>query len=534
MDLLTADEMREMDRQTIESFGLPARILMENAGRGATRVLMSYFPDLRHYCVGVAAGRGNNGGDGFVLARYLFQHHIDVKVYLLADSAKLQGHAAENFDLLAKLGVPVVELPDEESFSRHRSEMAHKQIWVDAILGTGLSSEVKGYFKAVIEFINSANRPVLSVDIPSGLHADTGQPCGICIAAKMTATFAFPKIGHIQLPGADYTGRLHVVDIGIPPYIAQKTAPGQHLLDYENIRERIAPRPSDMHKGGAGHLLVVAGAPGKTGAAAMSAISAMRAGAGLVTLGIPKNLNPVLEPQVMEPMTIGLPETAAGGLSDKAADPILDLLSDKRCLALGPGIGTDPATARLVHRLIQESQVPVVVDADGLNNLATEPDILINSCSPVILTPHPGEMARLIGAFPKEVQADRVGCARRFAESYNVHLVLKGARTVIAHPDGHVHINPTGNPGMASGGMGDVLTGLISGFISQGYSPEEAAQIGVFLHGAAADGVSESMGAFGYTASDVMRQIPTTIKNLMTGEILPAHDLQRIPKQERP
>jgi len=184
MDLLTADEMREMDRQTIESFGLPARILMENAGRGATRVLMSYFPDLRHYCVGVAAGRGNNGGDGFVLARYLFQHHIDVKVYLLTDSAKLQGHAAENFDLLAKLGVPVVELPDEESFSRHRSEMAHKQIWVDAILGTGLSSEVKGYFKAVIEFINSANRPVLSVDIPSGFMRIPVNPAASALPQK--------------------------------------------------------------------------------------------------------------------------------------------------------------------------------------------------------------------------------------------------------------------------------------------------------------------------------------------------------------
>ncbi len=534
MDLLTADEMREMDRQTIESFGLPARILMENAGRGATRVLMARFPDLSRYSVGVVAGRGNNGGDGFVVARYLFQHHIDVKVYLLTESAKLQGHAAENFHLLGELGVPLVELPDEESFNRHRAEMAHRRIWVDAILGTGLSSEVKGYYRTVIEFINSANRPVLAVDIPSGLHADTGQPCGVCVAATMTATFAFPKIGHIQLPGAEYVGDLHVIDIGIPPYIAQQTAPRQHLLQHEDIRRMIAPRPADMHKGGAGHLLIVAGAPGKTGAAAMSAMSAMRAGAGLVTLGIPESLNAVLEPQVLEPMTIGLSETPAGCLSDKAADAILELLSDKRCLAVGPGIGTEPATARLVHRLIQESLVPVVVDADGLNNLAGEPDILTNTHSPVILTPHPGEMARMIGETPKAVQADRIGCARRFAESYNVHLVLKGARTVIAQPDGHIYINPTGNAGMASGGMGDVLTGLISGFISQGHTPETAAQLGVFLHGAAADELSLSMGPFGYTASDVMRQIPMTIKNFMAGDFYSEAGLQRIPKQELP
>jgi len=531
MDLLTADEMREMDRQTIESFGLPGRILMENAGRGATRVLVDRYPDIASYSVGVVAGRGNNGGDGFVIARYLFQQGVDVKVYLLSDSDKLQGNAAENFHLLAELGGPVAEIPDENAFNNIRGEMAHRRLWVDAILGTGLNSDVRGFFKTVIEFINSTKRPVLSVDIPSGLHTDTGKPCGVCIAAAVTATFAFPKIGHVQRPGADYVGDLHVIDIGIPPYIARQTGPRQHLITPAAIPQMLKPRPADMHKGGAGHLLIAAGAPGKTGAAAMSALSAMRAGAGLVTLGVPESLNPVIEPQVLEPMTIGLKETPGGALSDDAADAILDLLSDKKCLALGPGIGTDPATARLVHRLIQESPVPVVVDADGLNNLAPEPEILINAHSPVILTPHPGEMARLINQTPKDVQADRVGCARRFAESYKVHLVLKGARTVIAHPNGHIHINPTGNPGMASGGMGDVLTGLISGFICQGYSPEAAAQIGVFVHGAAADELAQTMGPFGYMASDVMNQLPVVIKHLMSEETLPAAYTWRIPIQ---
>lgn len=529
MDILTADEMREMDRQTIESFGLPGRILMENAGRGATRVLMTRYPDIASYTVGVVAGRGNNGGDGFVIARCLFQHGVDVRVYLLSESAKLQGNAADNFHLLAELGVPVAEIPDEAAFSRVRGEMAHRQIWVDAILGTGLNSDVRGFFKTVIEFINSTNRPVLAVDIPSGLHTDTGRPCGACIAATLTATFAFPKIGHIQLPGAEYVGGLHVIDIGIPPYIARQTGPRQHLITPAEIRLIMKPRPADMHKGGTGHLLIAAGAPGKTGAAAMSGLSAMRAGAGLVTLGVPESLNPVLEPQVLEPMTIGLKETPNGALSDDAADAILDLLSDKRCLALGPGIGTEPATARLVHRLIQESPVPVVVDADGVNCLALEPEILINAHSPVILTPHPGEMARLIDQPPKAVQADRVGCARQFAKSYKVHLVLKGARTVIAAPDGHIHINPSGNPGMASGGMGDVLTGIISGLICQGYPPEVAARVGVFLHGAAADELSRSMGPFGYLASDVMNRLPLTIKHLMGEDPLPEAYTCRMP-----
>lgn len=517
MILVTADEMREMDRQTIESFGLPGRILMENAGRGAARVLMTRFDGINEASVAVAAGRGNNGGDGFVIARYLFQHGIDVKVYLLSDSAKLSGDAAVNFNLLTALGVPVTELPDESAFETHRAEMAEKSIWVDAILGTGLNSEVRGYFKTVIEFINSLERPVFAVDIPSGLHADTGRPCGVCIKAEAAATFAFAKTGHVQEPGRSYTGELHVIDIGIPPHIARQVDPGQHLIEPRDILQIFTPRPADMHKGGTGHVLVVAGAPGKTGAAAMTATSALRAGAGLVTLGVPKSLNPTVEPQVLEAMTTGLRETENGVLSDEAADQILALLEDKRCLALGPGIGTDPATCRMVHRLIQESPVPVVVDADGLNCLTEEPEILINAHSPVVLTPHPGEMARLTGSDPKSVQVDRIGSARDFARSYSTCVVLKGARTLIAEPDGRLAINPTGNPGMASGGMGDVLTGMISGFIAQGYAPDAAARIAVFVHGAAADELACELGPFGYLAGDVMARLPQIIGRLLSG-----------------
>ena len=512
MYLVTAAEMQKMDRSTIESFGIPGLVLMENAGREATRVLLNTFKDIRNKKVGVIAGRGNNGGDGFVIARYLAQKGISVTVYLLAQKTMVKGDAAANLKLLAPVGVPVIEMPDKPSFLESRTALRHQNIWVDAILGTGLKSDVKGYFKEIIEFVNASNKPVLAVDIPSGLNADTGHPCGVCVRAHTTATFAFAKTGQILFPGAAYTGNLEIIDIGIPPHIAESVGPLQHLLTPDMIRNALWPRPPDAHKGHTGHLLTVAGSPGKTGAAAMTALSAMRAGAGLVTLGIPKSLNPVLEVQLIEAMTCPLPETADGTLAESSFDVIKHQFSGKKCLALGPGLGTAGETRKLVHRILQESPIPVVIDADGLNFLAGHTQMLKHLNIPVILTPHPGEMARLMDSTTSEVQKDRINCARGFAVEFNVHVVLKGARTVIAHPDGNVFVNPTGNSGMASGGMGDVLTGLIAGFMTQAYSPESATHVGVYLHGAAADDLAQKSGPYGFLATEVMNAIPRQIK----------------------
>jgi len=366
----------------------------------------------------------------------------------------------------------------------------------------------------VINFINQSNKPVFAVDIPSGLNSDTGRPCGTCVRADATATFAFAKTGHFLFPGADYTGNLKIIDIGVPPHIADDVAPLQYLLTPDLIRTVFYPRRSDAHKGHTGHLLVIAGSPGKTGAAAMTATSAMRAGAGLVTLGIPDSLNPVLEAQVMEAMTNPLPETVKGILGEASFNRIMDLLSDKECLAIGPGIGTAPETKTLFQHLLQENTKPMVIDADGLNILAGHTEILKDLDTPIVLTPHPGEMARLMSTTAAEVQKDRIKYARDFAKKFNVHVVLKGAGTVVAHPDGRVFINPTGNPGMASGGMGDVLTGVIAGFIAQGHSPELAAHAGVYLHGVAADSLAKNKGPFGYLATDVMNTLPKAIKKL--------------------
>ena len=515
MILVTAGEMQEMDRRTIETGGISGIELMENAGRGAFRFLLDYFPEATQSNIGIIAGKGNNGGDGFVIARYLSEKGIQVTVYLLADRSTLRGDAAANYKLLAPLGIPMVELPDEKTFSKYKDDMQHVDLWVDAILGTGLRSDVRGYYRDVIHFINSLQKPILAVDIPSGLNSDTGQPCGACIQARATATFAFAKTGHVLQPGAAFTGSLKIVDIGIPDGIAAEIGPRQYLLTSEKIQTYFHPRKPDTHKGKTGHLLVIAGSTGKTGAAAMTAMSAMRAGAGLVSLGVPQSINAILESRVLEAMTEPLPDIGQGKLGESAFDTIMQLAAGKQCLALGPGLGQAGKTRALVIRIIRESPIPMVIDADGLNNLAEDTKIVKNLDVPVILTPHPGEMARLTKTTAAAVQADRIKNAREFAIEFNVHVVLKGAATVIAHPDGSAFINPTGNPGMAAGGMGDVLTGMIAGLVTQGFSPASAAHAGVYLHGAAADTLAESIGPVGYLAGEVMDAIPHEIKKIV-------------------
>ncbi len=516
MFLVTAKEMQTMDAATIETFGLPGRVLMENAGRGATEAFLEKI--YRHHpatSVAVVAGRGNNGGDGFVIARYLAQKQIPVRVYLLSTMERVGGDAAANLKLLPQMGIPVKEVPDSAAFQTIKKEFHHQKIWIDAILGTGLSSDVKGFYQEVIEFINASNHPVFSVDIPSGLNSDTGQPCGTSIKASATATFAFAKLGHLLYPGAELSGDLSIIEIGIPPHIAVRIAPKQRLLTKQIVKKYIAPPSTETHKGTTGHLLVVAGSPGKTGAAAMTAMSAVRSGAGLVTLASGASLNASLEPQVTEAMTAPLPEVTPGILGKSALDPILELCQAKRCLVIGPGLGTRPETKELVLKLIQSASIPMVIDADGLNNLSEETNILEKINMPTVLTPHPGEMSRLTQISTKDISKDKINHARRFAQDHGVHLVLKGARSIIAHPDGQIYINPTGNPGMASGGMGDVLTGIIGGLIAQGYDADAAARIGTFLHGAAADRLSRNGRPIGFLASEVMNQIPNELGHFL-------------------
>jgi ADP-dependent NAD(P)H-hydrate dehydratase / NAD(P)H-hydrate epimerase len=375
MYIVTADEMREMDKATIE-LGLPGRILMENAGRGAVQVLLDKFPGIISKKIGILAGRGNNGGDGFVIARHLSQKGIDVIVYLLSDTSAVKGDALANLELFQRFGSPLVEMPDRKTFDAHRTFMRNRDVWVDAVFGTGLKSDIKGYVREIIAFINSLEKPVLAVDIPSGINSDTGQICGEAVRSCVTATFGFAKAGHYLYPGAEYSGKVEIVDIGIPPIIVSRIAPKRHLLDDKTISSHLKPRSGNAHKGTAGHLFILAGSPGKTGAAAMTAMAAMRAGAGLVTVGVPKSLNPAMELMILEAMTCPLPENTEGFLSESSFDAIMHNLEGKKCLAVGPGLGTDSSTKKLIIKLLGSSSIPVVLDADALNLLAGETRLL--------------------------------------------------------------------------------------------------------------------------------------------------------------
>jgi len=518
MQIVTASEMQQMDRETIESFGLPGRVLMENAGRGVVDVLVRTFPAIksfgRNQSIGIASGRGNNGGDGFVIARYLSGMGVSVSVYLFSDRAAVKGDAAANLALLDALKVPVVEITDPVCLAQHQPAMRHHRIWVDALLGTGLNAEVKGLFRAAIELLNSLNRPIIAVDIPSGLNADTGMICGACIQAHTTVTFGFPKIGHMLFPGAGVTGRLEIIDIGIPPHIVQNIGPRHHTLTPGAIARSFPQRAPTSHKGTAGHVLVVGGSTGKAGAAAMTGLAALRSGAGLVTLAIPKSLNTIIQSQIPEIMTAPMDGRKEGLWDDSLCNGIREQLQGKKCLAIGPGMGALPETRKLVLEILRGVSIPVVLDADGLNCICGRLAVLKDLKAPAILTPHPGEMSRLTGESISDIQADRIGIARRFSQAYRVHLVLKGARTIIAHPDGTVYINLTANPGMAAGGMGDVLTGVIAGLLAQGLGPEAAAHVGVYLHGKAADALCESQGPFGFLASEVAGALPGVIREM--------------------
>ncbi len=519
MYAVTAAEMQALDRSTMEDFGLPGRLLMENAGREAARVFLAHFGDrARRGGVAVACGRGNNGGDGFVIARTLRQADLPVTVYLFAEASRLQGEALENFRLLEKLPLPVREVPDPAHLAARKEEMRRAAVWVDALLGTGLSAELRGFLREVVEFLDALGRPVFAVDLPSGLDADTGRPRGACLRAEVTATFGFPKIGLLLYPGASYTGRLEVCDIGIPAVVVERLRPRQRLITPEAVRKALPARPPDAHKGTTGHVLLLAGSPGKTGAAALAALAALRAGAGLVTVGCPASLNPVLETLLREPMTSPLPEEEPGILGPGALPALERLVAGKGCLAVGPGLGTDPRTRALVRRLPAACPVPLVIDADGLNALAGELAALSQAAAPVVLTPHPGEMARLLGTSVAAVQQDRVASARALAHAAGVHVVLKGARTVIAHPDGGVEINPTGNPGMATAGMGDVLTGVLAGLLAQGASPPDACRAAVWLHGDAADEAARRRGPRGYLAGEVLDALPRRIGRQLAPE----------------
>jgi ADP-dependent NAD(P)H-hydrate dehydratase / NAD(P)H-hydrate epimerase len=512
--VLSPQRMARYDRYAIETWGIPSAVLMENAGRTAYRLMKDlYLKEKRR--IAFFCGRGNNGGDGFVMARYALRDRFPVSLFLLGRKADLKGDALANMELYASLGGEIVEVTGLESI---RSALSHAHVVVDAIFGTGLSKGVDGLEREVIEEINASGKVVVSVDIPSGIDGSTGEPLGAAVRADHTFTFAYPKPGHLIYPGAYFRGRLTVIDISIPAIAEELLGHDAILMDGDLLRGFLQQRLPWSHKGTYGHLAVVAGSPGKTGAAHMAALSALKIGAGLVTLAVPRSLNTIMEVKLTEVMTLPVEDEGTGYFSMSAYDELMEFLADKDALVVGPGLSQRPDTAELVRAIYREWGKPVVVDADGINAFKDATDDISGGRQRAVFTPHPGELARITERSTSAINADRIGAARSFVEKHGVTLVLKGAPTIIASPGGETFINPTGNAALAKGGSGDVLTGFIGGLIAQTLDPLKASLLGTYLHGYLADDWVEEQGTdFDLLATDLLTGLGKAVRMLRDG-----------------
>ncbi len=512
MKIVTGTQMQALDGRTITEARVPSLVLMERAGTGLADFIQHRLGALRGKSITVVCGKGNNAGDGFVAARLLRQRHANVTVLLLSPAGELSRDAAATYRRWVRTGGTSAT----RSFrSREQAKplLTASALIVDALLGTGLSTPVSGAYAEAIDLINASGQPVVAVDIPSGIHADSGAMLGHAVRATSTVTFGLPKCGLYLGAGIDHAGSVHIVDIGIPSAFVDEIDSRTLLITKDLVANALPPRPASAHKGTFGHAGILAGSVGKSGAAALAATAALRTGAGLVTVAIPASVNDVLEAKLLEVMTMPLPDTKARTLARAGFDRILAFMQARTAIAIGPGLSTHPETVELVQALMKHLDRPSVLDADALNALASRASLLTACKTPPVLTPHPGEMARLEPeATSQSVNADRLGTAGRFARERGVFVVLKGARTVIARPDGLLAICPTGNSGMATAGTGDVLTGMIVGLLAQGVPSWEAACSAAYLHGAAGDLAARQLGSAGMIAGDLIEQIPYAIQ----------------------
>ena len=508
MKIATVAQMREMDRTAIETYGISGPILMENAGEAAYYVMLGELEDLAGLDVVVVCGSGHNGGDGLVVARKLHSMAARVQVFCLGNPAKFDDTVRPFYDMVQRLGIPFTLVPDEDALGLLAEALDNADAVVDAIFGTGLSREVGGRYARAIELINACPAPVFSIDIPSGIQGDTGQIMGIAVRADATITFGLPKPGNLLYPGYEYGGDLYVTHISFPPELYRK--PDLHLA--VSPLPPLPPRPGDAHKGSVGKVLFIAGAARYLGAPYFAAMGFLRAGGGLAYLAPPESAAPFIAAQGNEIVFLPQAATDAGSLALSNLDALLEASEQMAMVCLGSGVSLEPETQELVRQLARRLEKPLLIDGDGLTALAGQPDLLRERTHPTILTPHPGEMARLLGTSVREVQADRVAAALRAAQAWRATIVLKGAHTLIAHPDGRAYVNLSGNPGMATAGSGDVLTGVIAGmFAAQHLDFETAARLGVFIHGLAGDLAALDLGE-GLVAGDILARVPEAIQ----------------------
>lgn len=519
--IVTAAQMRELDRRATDIYGIPSLLLMENAGRAVADTAKEMLEESGGCRVLVVAGPGNNGGDGFVAARHLHNAENYVKIAYYGDREKAKGDALTNIEIAEKMGLEILNSPHPDEL---RAMGLASDFIIDALLGTGVKGKLRGVIPKVIGAMNLSCRPILAVDIPSGVDADTGALLGPAVDkrhilqdvvwADVTVTFGLPKVGLLTYPGAAKVGRLIVADIGIP--IAEmeeldcdvwSLGPGSAVW--------IAPAALDGNKGDMGHVAIIAGSVGMTGAAALSAEGALRVGTGLVTLAVPESLNDIMEVKLTEAMTIPVPEGPGRAFGKASLEKVLEIIEKRDAAVIGPGFGRNQDTIDFTLALLKKLKKPAIVDADALFAVAADLSVLKKLKAPVVITPHPGEMARLLGTTAAEVQSNRLEVARSFAQGHNVTVVLKGAGTVIAAPDGRAFINTSGTPGMATGGTGDVLSGMVGGLLAMGEEPIFAATAAVYVHGRAGEKAAEKLGASSMIASDVAANIADAIQDAL-------------------
>ncbi len=512
MKLVTAEQMRRLDKAAVEEFGVSSLTLMERAGTALADLVSKKFPPARGP-VAVLAGRGNNGGDGLVAARVLIEKGHEVFVFLTAQAHDLSPDAKANWERLAPLTRTFFTISSPSDIGPRSLTLARCACIVDALLGTGLASDVKSPLSDIIDFVNTLNIPVIAADIPSGLSSDTGLPMGRAVRARWTVTFGLPKLGLFTGRSSEYSREVVIADIGIPEEAALRIETKTHLIDPSIFSQYFGERERGSHKGNFGHVAVIAGSGGKLGAGYLTSMAALRSGAGLVTYLLPEKAFLKFDARYPEIMAAAVPDRDRGHFHPDGLPFVLDFVKDKSVVAIGPAIGTHEETKAFVIELVRRAKAPVVMDADGLNVIAENLAVLDHRQSPTILTPHPGEMERLTGASKKE--EERLPAALKLATGHSAHVVLKGHRTIVATPDGTAYINPTGNPAMATAGMGDALTGMISGFVAQGMDAATASAAGVYIHGLAGDIAAAQFGDRGVVASDVIRCFPEAMKTLL-------------------
>jgi len=514
MKLVSTQQMRDAEDATINIYGISSLSLMEKAGTALANFIIEKFHPGRG-AISILVGKGNNGGDGLVAARLLIEKGYEVFVFLTSQTAELSPDARVNWERLAPLTPTFFRIGSDAELKAHYLTFARSTCIVDALLGTGLKSEVKGLLKEIISFINTLKIPVISADIPSGLCADTGMPLGVAINARWTITFGLPKIGLFSGKSLEYTQSVEVADIGIPKEVIDKIETKTHLIEPELFKDYFAKRPLTSHKGLFGHVLIIAGSQGKIGAGWLASMGALRSGCGLVTYALPDHSFLKFDLRYPEVMAVSIPDKGRGHLHPDGIATALELARERSVAAIGPAIGTHEDTKVFVTEFVKRASVPIVIDADAINLLAENCSVLSHRTQATVITPHPKEMARLMKTDAVKKEEERLPSALKFAVLYKVYVVFKGYRTIVATPAGEAYINPTGNPAMATAGMGDALTGMIAGFIAQGMPVDKSAIAAVYCHGLAGDMAAKEYGDRGIVASDVIKCFPEAMSQII-------------------